>query len=132
MTTIQVLAENDTFIVKGLLADWDTRSTKTRISANVSTEEMVAAIGEQPAYSTRGEDPENDAAWRAYNRAEVKTMKAQIMEANAQLNFLPADGFKLTFSKTAGCSCGCSPAFILAISTGRRLGNFARVWISAK
>lgn len=55
-----------------------------------------------PPPSLKGDDPDNDRAWRAYNRAEVKNMRT----------FLSAvvDG-TWNFNRRAGCSCPCSPGF---------------------
>lgn len=58
-----------------------------------------------PAYSIKGNDPANDAAWRAYNNREIAIMRAAAAEA------LDLDPAELRFSRKAGCSCGCSPGF---------------------
>lgn len=64
---------------------------------------------ERPAYSVFGEDPQNDAAWKAYNRLEIKLMREKIQ---AELDKAGIEG-KFSFSRKAGCSCGCSAGFIL-------------------
>lgn len=61
-----------------------------------------------PAYSPKGDNAELDAAWRKYNREELRLMRA-IVDPVVKAEF-PELG-KLSFSRTAGCSCGCSPAF---------------------
>ena len=66
---------------------------------------MEKAYGEHPAYSIKGEDVENDKAWRAYNHAERLLARAAIDAA------FPEFG-KSFFSRRAGCSCPCSPGFI--------------------
>ena len=76
-----------------------------------------------PEYTTRGEDPANDKAWDAYNRAEVKAMKAELETAADELisRYTPDQSFSaisvaltegLKFSRKAGCSCGCSAGFV--------------------
>lgn len=126
MTTITI-AENDEFEVTGTVVEW-AKSNKTNVNTYIDME----ALGHtHPEYTLRGEDPESDKAWDAFNRLEVKLMKEQILKANEALHFLPKDGWKMNFSKTAGCTCGCSPAFKLTTSTGTRLGygtNEARFW----
>lgn len=64
---------------------------------------------ERPKYSIKGEDPENDRLWVAYNRLELKLMREKIATAFEEAGI---EG-KLSFSRKAGCSCGCSAGFIL-------------------
>lgn len=74
---------------------------------------------ERPPYSMKGDDPELDARWRAYNRAELKAMRAAAGPILAQLKELGLSSFgdgQLAFSRTAGCSCGCSPGFVFSHS----------------
>jgi len=130
MSVVEINA-NETYTLKGIVLDRfgdsvNRNQTKTRVSMEIPSDVMETMIGVHPPYTMVGEDPENDKAWKAYNRAEVRTMKAGLLEANAAFNFLPADGWELTFSRKAGCSCGCSPAFILKTSTGGFL------WIDGK
>lgn len=94
----------------------------------------------RPPYTERGEDPENDKAWDAYNRAEVQAMKdkaeSSVYDALVEGGYL-ATYTKFSFSKKAGCGCGCSPGLI---ATGQiradqhRYGSWYRtgvdVWIS--
>lgn len=64
---------------------------------------------ERPAYTVRGEDLENDKRWDVYNRTEIKVMREKIELAFKEAGI---EG-KLSFSRKAGCSCGCSAGFIL-------------------
>lgn len=49
---------------------------------------------------------EEDAkAWKAYNRQQVAIMREII-------GLLGADASEWSFSRKAGCGCGCSPGFI--------------------
>lgn len=83
----------------------------------------------QPAYTTFGDNAENDKAWRKYNKLEVAAQRDALDEALAALEGVEvarhyAD-LAPTFSRRAGCSCGCSPGFRL----GSKLrANFAR-WL---
>ena len=88
--------------------DWNDRRAVRRMRTLVSCGNQVEPDMEMPAYSIKGEDPEVDAAWRKYNREELCLMRA-IVDPVVQAEF-PELG-KLSFSRTAGCSCGCSPAF---------------------
>ena len=89
-------------------------------------------------------NPENNKLWRAYNRAEVANQKAAITACRDQIiDDLIEDGqldarvvrenIKFVFSKNAGCSCGCSPGFVLKFN-GKNMGTLQRknvfVWIS--
>lgn len=68
-----------------------------------------------PRYSTIGDDPENDKAWRKYNRDEVKAMRALLAELEDELvdMFALVAAPKYSFSRRAGCSCPCSPGFVM-------------------
>ena len=70
---------------------------------------------DMPAYSTIGVDPENDAAWRRYNRAEIKQQRLLLEEVLPGLQHLLGytAPIKAAFSRKAGCSCSCSPGFKL-------------------
>jgi hypothetical protein len=108
MTSIQI-----TEAVKGIQYDnWnDRRLTKTRIYSDASEEEVKELTGmDRPPFTMKGEDPANDQAWKAYNRAEVKIMKAKIVKAFEGIKEFEGVTFK--FSRTAGCSCGCSAGFV--------------------
>ena len=50
---------------------------------------------------------EHDKAWRRYNRAEIANMRAV---AAAALGVAPS---ALRFSRRAGCTCPCSPGFLM-------------------
>jgi len=67
--------------------------------------------GPQP----RGQRPEVDKLFDQLNRQVVKNQKKVALAAIAKIPALAEliEDCKMTFSKKAGCSCGCSPAFIL-------------------
>jgi hypothetical protein len=77
--------------------------------------ELAASQKALPAPKMKGEDPANDKAYADWNRAYVKAARAELY---AILDALVAAGHlverpKTTFSRTAGCSCPCSPGFKL-------------------
>ena len=109
--TTEMVLEGTTYEVMYLGRDYSSRaafrSHKTRVS--VSGEDRPTML--VPAYTMRGDDPANDALWRKYNREVVKLMKAVALPVIHEI--LDDENPTLTFSRTAGCSCGCSPAFKL-------------------
>jgi len=61
---------------------------------------------ERPPYGIKGENLDNDAAWRRYNREEVRIMRKYLAAAGIEVQ-------GLRFSRKAGCSlCECSPGFV--------------------
>jgi hypothetical protein len=66
---------------------------------------------ELPAPTVRGVDLEVDKAYDRYNRSLVRIMKSWAVEAQEQ-GLIPEGTLK--FSNKAGCSCLCSPGFILS------------------
>lgn len=88
--------------------DWSDRRASSRMRTLVSCGNSINPEMPRPAYSPRGDNAERDAAWRKYNREELRLMRA-IVDPVVKAEF-PELG-KLSFSRTTGCSCGCSPAF---------------------
>lgn len=68
-------------------------------------------------HDDRGCDPENDAQWRRYNRAEV-TIQKEVAE-----QVFPGATFR--FSRYAGCSCPCSPGLVVRDGGAGRLSGLA-------
>ena len=70
----------------------------------------------RPPYGTKGENAENDLAWKRYNREELRIQRAQVFRGLRLLGVeLPGrtDAKKLPWSKYAGCSsCPCSKGFV--------------------
>ena len=65
----------------------------------------------RPEYSRKGDDPINDKLWRKYNKMEVALQKKLIQKA-IELEMIPENVLEdLTFSRKAGCFCGCSPGW---------------------
>ena len=96
----------------------------TRVYAACPEERVleIAKMDAHPAYSQQCQAKElpshvasmcpsciNDAAWKVYNRAEIKVMREG---AEAILAELGITGVTLKWSKYAGCSCPCSSGFI--------------------
>lgn len=70
-------------------------------------------------HTQRGEDREQDAAWDAHNGLLVAYQRDEITKVGEAEDFeeLPAQikdvlTGKLRFSRTAGCSCPCSPGWL--------------------
>lgn len=56
------------------------------------------------------EDREAEKAWRAWRKATLTATTKKVKEVVAQL---AGDKATVRFSYTAGCSCGCSPGYIV-------------------
>lgn len=68
---------------------------------------------ELPEPKERGVDPENDKAYDRFNRAVTRIWKSHLVAA-MEAGLMPGgERVKPRFSKKAGCSCPCSPGFIL-------------------
>lgn len=107
---------NDEYEITLRKADWSRgRYESTKISVSGTDPDF-----DHPAYSIKGNDLELDKAWKAYNKEEVRLMREAY---KAALEFLApllnedskaiVEGTGVYHSRTAGCSCGCSPAFKL-------------------
>lgn len=101
------------------LKDEDSIGTDMLVSAKKSLE--LDSI-----YTRRGESPEMDVLWDALNRAQVAAMKAAAMSALIKKGFTVEDVKGLTFSRKAGCSCGCSPGFLFKAS----LATYAEFYVA--
>lgn len=81
--------------------------------------EPTESIGlAQPPYGSKGENADNDAAWVAYNKEEVRIMRVILDKVAAEIDArFPEVGMaraKMTFDRHAGCSmCPCSPGFVV-------------------
>jgi hypothetical protein len=69
-----------------------------------------------PPAGRKGANEDNDAAWRRYNRAEVRLMREQVLLGLKAMD-ITMDGDtpakQLPFDKHAGCAmCPCSPGFV--------------------
>lgn len=88
------------------------RHTYVNVYCDFDPEEIYGSgFTYQPEYSIKGENPDNDKLWKKYNKFEVATQKKLIQKA-IELEMIPADVLEgLSFSRKAGCSCGCSPGW---------------------
>lgn len=101
------------------------KHTYVSISCDFDPEEIYGSgFTCRPEYSIKGENPDNDKLWKKYNRFEVATQK-KLIEKAIELKLIPEDVLEgLSFSRKAGCSCGCSPGW-----KSRDYG-YRDVWIS--
>lgn len=95
---------------------WGKQQTKARAYTHVVekvSEELLWATAKSEGldgiYTPKGDNKNMDKAWRKFNKAEVNQMTG-ILEAALKVAGIET---KFHFSRTAGCSCGCSPAFII-------------------
>jgi len=72
--------------------------------------ELAESVGAESVYTLRGEYPELDKAFDKMNR-EIVAEKRKVLRA--VLKALGEEDVKDSFSRKAGCKCGCSPGFIL-------------------
>lgn len=97
------------------------RSVKPRVFVTVDEDEIPM---ERPPYgSSRGDGSAEDKLWRKYNKLERDLMRAKAEAVLGELGITA----KLTFSRTAGCSCPCSPGFVL--DSKYFLTGFGAMWI---
>lgn len=115
---VQFETENFRILIDFTLWGYDRESQrKARVSVDGEDEvDFTEAYALQKAngYQNRGVNPEEDKLFAKLNRQVVANKKAVIEAAKAESAYLAEmlDGRKLAFSRTAGCSCGCSPAFV--------------------
>jgi hypothetical protein len=124
--------ETENFTVT--LVPWrydDRYDARTRLYASSLID--YKSIGDQPPVSVKGDDPENDKAWRRYNRAELNSMNNGLNAFELELYNTPDPtgllaeiyealvGYTRKFSRKAGCSCGCSPGFVMGGKVYARL-----------
>lgn len=110
------------------------RSYGTKPRVYVSVDESLMPSEEGLEFTVRGENPEMDKAWDKHNRAIVAVWREAAEEALMGTLF---HGYKLAFSKYAGCSCPCSPGFILQVPMRDRgldlpIDHNVDIWVSPK
>jgi len=100
--------------------DRKTINRKTRLfwtdkwDGSMLSEETV--LGERPKVTRRGEFPDVDKAWDAYNKQHKRIVRDAIV---ATLNEMVGHRYEVKssdvrYSRKAGCTCPCSPGFILS------------------
>lgn len=113
-TTITFNEEICTLDVKVTPEHYSSRQKHTilYISNPFDPEDLrYSGITKRPEYTRKGEFPEIDKEWKAYNKAEVQIQKRIIAKA-VQDGLLDANLVQeLKFSTKAGCACGCSPGW---------------------
>lgn len=109
--TKTVTTEQYTFTVRRRPKD-STRHWKSgKVRVFVSGQD--APEFDNPPYgSTRGDGSDEDRAWKRYNREELRLQREVLAQATAAMPELAEQLGKLSFSRKAGCSCGCSPGFV--------------------
>lgn len=79
-------------------------------------DEAAKAAGAPHRYTTIGEFPAVDKAFRDYNKLVVKSQREVLGAGLREVfgAFVDSPELKeIKFSRTAGCRCGCSPGFII-------------------
>jgi hypothetical protein len=100
--------------------DWKARNNKMRAYVwgpgdeldETNLERVAKQVGAPNIYTKRGDYPLLDKAWDAHNKMIVAAKRSAL---EVVLNAIKADTdkLKIKFSRKAGCSCGCSPGFII-------------------
>lgn len=81
------------------------------------------ALQKANGYQDRGTNPEEDKLFNRLNREVVRNQKAVIEGAMAEDEWVRSllEAVKLTFSRKAGCSCGCSAGFVPSLHLRARV-----------
>lgn len=113
-----------TMTVNRSTRDWKHRSKKSMIMVSGPSPTELTGLP-QPKYTIKGQDPAVDKLWRKYNRIELSVQRAFLdlkhRELLSAFGFAVGDGrLQFKWSRTAGCSCGCSPGW-LPYRDGRRI-----------
>jgi hypothetical protein len=97
-------------VLQGGPRDWREKKFRSNLYMDPKHKELrwTDILGEEPAYSIRGEDKDLDRAWDKYNRRLVSCQRAAL-EALKAAEVL--DYSKASFSRYAGCTCPCSPGW---------------------
>lgn len=82
-----------------------------------NNEELKASEAGLPEPKLKGEDKENDKAYNAHNRliakltkeAAIKYVTMLVEDGMIEFPYANLEDVKFKFSRTAGCSCPCSP-----------------------
>lgn len=92
----------------------DSRVSKTRLYTTSPSEEAISKEAgvkrDSLQFTRRGDNPAMDEAWDKWNRATVRLMKKEALRTLAEVGHPEA---KVSFSRKAGCGCGCSPGFVV-------------------
>lgn len=114
-TTIQFNEEVCTLTSKRQQESYSSKQKHTMVSiCNPFDPEDLNwnGITEQPEHSVKGDDKASDKAWRKYNKAELEIQQVIINRA-IEAGLISKDiAEELKWSRTAMCSCGCSPSWV--------------------
>lgn len=122
--------EIDGYAFHLMFAEWPVRpdhKTRIFIAGQAPVTEM-----EQP--ESFEDEPEINRQWRRYNKLEIAKQR-EVLEAGMALiaDQLYAQPDKISFSRTAGCSCGCSPGLVADRALRNKLGQqIENLWITKK
>lgn len=96
--------------------------------------DLKASEDALPAPKMKGEDKENDNAYNKHNRLYAKRSREtaekyvrKLIEAGIiEFAYADVDNVKFSFSRTAGCSCPCSPgvkvdSFLRSVDTKKKV-----------
>lgn len=90
---------------------------KTRLYVDLNQKDLGM---ERPPYgSQQGDGSPEDKAWKAYNKLELDAMREYALQAKSLLEHRLHDVIsKVEFSRFAGCTCPCSPGFVVTATRG--------------
>lgn len=100
------------------------KQRKTRVSMfcvsepNMPEREYIDSLYATYADLTSPDEKERAKALRAIERRRVATMRADLIPHVLSALGLPPET-SVRYSRTAGCSCGCSPGFIIDADLNR-------------
>lgn len=106
----------------------DALSDQDEKVARLAAEER--ALGDR-RFATREVYPDVDKLYDKLNRAIGAAKKQAAHDALIDAELAEFGEFKLKFSRTAGCSCHCSPGVVLSVRIFRG-DRPVDVWVSAK
>lgn len=112
---------------------WKQKRPRVFIHGEPSPEEFGIEPG---GPSKKGDGSEDDKQWKVYNRAELNIMRHFLAQAERKIKeVLEAKGYsgcannlEFGYSRYAGCSCPCSPGYV--IKTLRPLHNGLNVYVN--
>jgi hypothetical protein len=126
-TKVNYFGEECTLKVTARLESYTSKKRHTFVSLNLPwdpEDKQIDGFTEQPPYSVKGDDKENDKLWRRYNKTEIR-MQKEVIQMAAHAGMIPSELVnELKFSRKYLCSCGCSPGWV---SKDYRRMNY---WIS--
>lgn len=130
--TVRVKVRDELLDVEVMIRQAERSATKTRVYVSLD----AAATGQRAVdgllprddagkirYTVRGDFPDVDLAFDRSNRYQSRVWR-EVAEATFAVWDAPFAG---SFSRSAGCTCTCSPGFVLRDSRGLDVWLMARV-----